>query len=89
VSLVTEGLQAEVTALRIVLSNVVARLAAATGTHGSPEIREFLNQMRDECRAAAERAPREAGTDLSGEVLRNIDRLFKGITIRERRYQNS
>ena len=73
--------QAEVVALRIILSNVVARVAAGTGAPGSPEVRATLSQMSDECKLAAERALDVADTDLSDELLRSIDQFFKAITI--------
>ena len=72
---------AEVAALRIILSNLVARYVATAGPHGGAEVRELLTKMRDESRLAAERAPNEAGVDLRNETLRNIDQFFKGITI--------
>jgi hypothetical protein len=73
--------QAELSALRIILSNLVARHVTTAGPHGGPEVREMLTKMRDECRLAAERAPNEAGVDLRNEALRSIDQFFKGITI--------
>ena len=73
--------QAELSALRIILSNLVARYVTTAGPHGGPEVREMLTKMRDECRLAAERAPSEAGVDLRNEALRSIDQFFKGITI--------
>ncbi len=73
--------QAERAALRIILSNLVARYVTTVGPHGGPEVREMLTKMRDECRLAAERAPSEAGVDLRNETLGSIDQFFKGITI--------
>jgi hypothetical protein len=76
----SDASEAELAALRIVLSNVVARLATSAGPRGSPEIREMLRQMRDECQMAAERAP-QAGADSGDQILRKIDEFFKAITI--------
>ena len=73
--------QAELAALRIILSNLVACEVTRAGPHGGPEVREMLTKMRDECRLAAERAPSEAGVDHRNETLRSIDQFFKGITI--------
>ena len=73
--------QAELAALRIILSNLVARYVMTAGPHGGSEVREILTKMRDESRLAAERAPSEAGVDLRNEALRSIDQFFKGITI--------
>ena len=73
--------QAELAALRIILSNLVAREVTRAGPHGGPEVREMLTKMRDECRLAAERAPSEAGVDHRNETLRSLDQFFKGITI--------
>ena len=54
----TSADQAELAALRIILSNLVARYVTLAGPHGGPEVREMLTKMRDECRLAAERAER-------------------------------
>jgi hypothetical protein len=76
--------QAELAAMRLILSNVVARMALAEANDPG-ERRRLLNSMSDACKLAAERSP--AGTagaargDLIDQVLKNIDEFFKGITI--------
>ncbi len=76
--------QAERTALRIILSNVVAQLVVA---HSSDpmERRARLQQMSDDCKLAAHQAmsslagqDRQAFLDLMFEA---IDEFYKGITI--------
>jgi hypothetical protein len=76
--------EAEVAALKIILSNVVARLAIATGQQDQ-RVRELLSDMKDECKLAAEHVTRgETLADRSRMVnatLTHIDEFFKGITI--------
>jgi len=62
--------EAEVAALKIILRNVVARLALDASA-SREDVRAVLDQMRDECRSAARN---ELGT------LTNIDEFFKNIT---------
>ena len=72
-------LEAEVTALRIVLSNVVGRMAALEPDGG----RALLREMADQCKLAAERntsaGPERAS--LVGQTRTYLDEFFKGITI--------
>ncbi len=63
--------EAEVAALKIILRNVVARLALDASA-SREEVRAMLDQMRDERRSAARN---EAST------LTSIDEFFKNITI--------
>ena len=76
--------QAERTALRIILSNVVAKLAAA---HASDpmERREFLSRMQDECKLAANQAitvvPGDERSAFTGQVFTSLNDFYKGITI--------
>ena len=63
--------EAEVAALKIILRNVVARLALDASA-SREEVRAMLDQMRDECRSAAR-------NDVG--VLTSIDEFFKNITI--------
>ena len=76
--------QAELAAMRLILSNVVARLALAEASDPS-ERRRLLSSMSDACKLAAERFPAgpsgAAQGDLIDGILRNIDEFFKGITI--------
>ena len=82
----TDAVQAEAerTALRIILSNVVAQLTVA---HSSDpmEQRARLSQMSDECKLAAERSLNTvAGTDhreFVDQTLTTLNEFFKGITI--------
>jgi hypothetical protein len=75
---------AELAALRLILSNVVARLAVIEASDPQ-ERRALLSAMSDTCRLAAERYPLgPAGADrseLARRMLRHIDEFFKGITI--------
>jgi len=75
---------AELAALRVILSNVVARLALLE-VKDPEERRRLLGSMSDACQLAAERhslgpvgAERE---DLIRRMLRHVDEFFKGITI--------
>jgi hypothetical protein len=76
--------EAEIAALKIILSNVVARLAIATGQQDH-RVRELLSDMKDECKLAAEHVTiGETIADRSRMVnatLTHIDEFFKGITI--------
>ena len=63
--------EAEVVALKVILRNVVARLALDASA-SREEVRAMLDQMGDECRSAARN---EVG------VLTSIDEFFKNITI--------
>ena len=63
--------ETEVAALKIILRNVVARLALDASA-SREDVRAVLDQMRDECRSAARN---ELGT------LTSIDEFFKNITI--------
>lgn len=76
--------QAERSALRIILSNVVAQMMVA---HSSDpmEQRAHLSKMSDECKLAAERSLSTlAGTDRREFVDQTrvaMDEFFKAITI--------
>ena len=77
--------ESEIAALKIILSNVVARLAIAT-TKSSDELRGMLSDMNDACKLAAEHATvsgiggADRGRIVDG-TLTHIDEFFKGITI--------
>jgi hypothetical protein len=76
---------AEIAALKIILSNVVARLAITVGGDGDGAVRELLGEMKDECKLAAEhtvvgRNPAERNRIVNA-TLTHIDEFFKGITI--------
>lgn len=75
---------AEIAALKIILSNVVARLAVETKERGEG-VREMLGGMKDQCKLAAEHVTLgETLADRSRMVnatLTHIDEFFKGITI--------
>ena len=76
--------QAERTALRIVLSNVVAQLLVMHSPDPM-ERRARLLQMRDECKLAADQSTSTlAGEErraLADQMLSVLDEFFKGITI--------
>ncbi len=76
--------QAERTALRLILSNVVAKLAEAQ-TSDPMERRAYLSQMHDECKLYAEQAMNNlAGTERREAVERTLavlDEFYKAITI--------
>ena len=76
--------QSERAALRIILSNVVAQLAAMGGSDPM-ERRTRLSKMNDQCRLAAEQAMNHVpGADravLVDQIIQNLDEFFKGITI--------
>lgn len=72
-------LDPEVTALRIIVSNLVGRMAALEGPKG----RALLEEMADQCKLAAERTA-SAGPDRTSFVGRTrtyLDEFFKGITV--------
>ena len=75
---------AEIAALKIILSNVVARLAIETREQDH-RVREMLSEMKDECKLTAEHVTLgETISDRSRMVnatLTHIDEFFKGITI--------
>ena len=71
--------QADVAAMRIILSNVVARLVLLETKHPE-EQRAFLCSMSDACKLAVERSSSAIGGERE-RVLRRIDEFFKGITI--------
>ena len=71
------GNEAEVAGLRIILSNVVARLAVDGNG------RELIGEMAHQCKLAAEHMA-SAGPDrarLVQETQTFVDEFFKGITI--------
>jgi hypothetical protein len=76
--------QAERTALRIILSNVVAQLVAS---HSPDPIerRARLARLHDECKRAAEQSSSILAGDerraLTNEMLAVLDEFYKGITI--------
>ena len=75
--------QAEIAAMRLILSNVVARLVLLEA-HDPAERRNLLGSMCDVCLMAAERSSVPAGAergDLVRRMLKHIDEFFKGITI--------
>jgi hypothetical protein len=76
--------RAELAALRLILSNVVARLAVLEAQ--TPDARrDLLGAMRDDCQLAAERYSGPVDIerpDLIRRMVRHIDEFFKGITIR-------
>jgi hypothetical protein len=77
--------QAEIAALKIILSNVVARLAIILDEHSEDRVREVLAEMKDECKLAAEHATLAGSPGEQGRIvnatLTHIDEFFKGITI--------
>lgn len=77
--------QAEISALKIILSNVVARLAITLDQRGEDRVREVLGEMKDECKLAAEHATLAGSladqSRLVNATLTHIDEFFKGITI--------
>ena len=76
--------QTEIAALKIILANVVARLAIALDRDGG-QVREVLAEMKDECKLAAEQATLAGSLAdhprLVNATLTHIDEFFKGITI--------
>ncbi len=77
--------QAEIAALKIIVSNVVARLAITLNAGGEDQVREVLAAMKDECKLAAEHATLAGSlaerARLVNATLTHIDEFFKGITI--------
>jgi hypothetical protein len=74
---------AELAALRLILSNTVARLALLEAPDAQ-ERRNLLRSMSDSCQLAAERYSGPVGAerqDLIRRMLKHIDEFFKGITI--------
>ena len=82
----TDSLRAEAerAALRIVISNVVARLVVSQ-TADPMERRELLSRINDECKLAANHSISSlAGDDqraFKDQVFLALDEFFKGITI--------
>ena len=76
--------QAEIAALKIILANVVARLAITLNQDGG-RVREVLSEMKDECKLAAEHATLSGSLAERGQMvnvtLTHIDEFFKSITI--------
>jgi hypothetical protein len=76
--------QAEIAALKIILANVVARLAI-TLNQGDGQVREVLAEMKDACKLTAEHATLAGSLTERGRMvnatLTHIDEFFKGITI--------
>ena len=75
--------QAELAALRLILSNVVARLAVLEGPTPDAQ-RDLLSSMRDTCQLAAERYSGSVDAErpeFIRRMLKHIDEFFKAITI--------
>ena len=81
----TNEIGTEIAALKIILSNVVARLAMATTREGSIGVREMLSNMNDECKLAAEQTTlgrnSQERAQMVNQTLTHVDEFFKGITI--------
>jgi hypothetical protein len=79
-----EADQAELLAMRLILSNVVARLVVLETTNPEDR-RKLLGGMSDACKLAAERYPvGPSGAEHAQSIsrtLKHIDEFFKGITI--------
>jgi len=77
--------EAEIAALKIILSNVVARLALSTTRDGSTGVREMLADMKDDCKLAAEQTSlgrnSQERSRMVNLTLTHVDEFFKGITI--------
>ena len=72
--------EADLSALKIILSNVVARLALKAG--GSrEEVQATLDQMRAECCSAANRSALQRGSASASDTLATIDEFFGNITV--------
>ena len=70
--------QAEIAAMRLILSNVVARLVLLEA-HDPAERRNLLSSMRDACLLAAERSsipPVAERGDVIRRMLKHIDEFF-------------
>ena len=77
----TESTEAELAALKIILSNVLARLVLLESRAGS-DVRDRLAIMSDQCKLAAEHTM-YLGPDRGrfvGAVRTYLDEFFKGIT---------
>jgi hypothetical protein len=61
--------QAEIAALKIILANVVARLAITLERGGDGQVREVLAGMNDECKLAAEHATLSGGLAERGRMV--------------------
>lgn len=77
---------AELAALRIILSNLVARVVASESSEHD-QVRLLLSGMNDECKLAARHVALEAGAaerrdEVVSRMLTFLDEFFKGITIR-------
>jgi hypothetical protein len=76
--------EAERTALRIILSNVVAHLAVESSSD-PVERRARLKHMNDQCRLAAEHAmahvPGADRSRLIDHLIRYLDEFYKSVTI--------
>ncbi len=73
---------AEIAALKIILTNMAARVAILS-REGGGSPRDTLTEMSDACKRAAERAT-TGGTDRGtfvNDTITVIDEFFKGITI--------
>jgi hypothetical protein len=81
----TTETEAEIAALKIILSNVVARLALTTTRDGSTGVREMLADMTDACKLAAEQTTigrnSQERSQMVNATLTHVDEFFKGITI--------
>ena len=76
-----ESIEAELAGLRIILSNVLARLVVLETERGTG-VRDRLAAMSDECKLASEHTM-YLGPDRGrfvGEVRTFLDEFFKGIT---------
>jgi hypothetical protein len=75
--------QAERAALRLILSNVVAHLAAMEDDPTERQAR--LSKMKDQCRLAAEHTMNNVpGADWArvvDQIIQNLDDFFRSITI--------
>jgi hypothetical protein len=77
--------EAEITAIKVILANVVARLAITRAAEEPDKVRAVLEQMKDECKLAAEKGtlastPAEQAR-LVNTTLMHINEFFKSITI--------
>lgn len=81
----TNDTDSEIAALKIILSNVVARLAMTITGDGREGVRELLGEMKDECKLAAEQTTLGRNNQERGQMvnatLTHVDEFFKGITI--------
>jgi hypothetical protein len=77
---------AELAAIRIILSNLVARVVRSE-CPDHDQVRLLLSGMNDECKLAAQHVALEAGAaerrdDVVSRMLTFLDEFFKSITIR-------